>query len=78
MSPSFTAVQVPALPPLDANQRYTIVEAAKYLRCSRAHLYKCITADKTAADKIHVIHDRRRVYVPGSEIIRRSSLSPAA
>lgn len=72
MPASVAAVPIPALPSLDAKQRYTILEAARYLRCSRAHLYQCI-----AAGEISVIHDRRRVYVPGSEIARRSAL-PAA
>lgn len=55
--------------PLDAQQRYTIPEASDLLRQSRAKTYKDITAGN-----IRVIKDGSRTYIPGSEIIRRSTL----
>lgn len=65
-----TKKRVPfALPPVDANQRYTIDEATAYLRQSRAKTY----ADIKAA-VVRVIKDGARTYIPGSEIIRRSTL----
>jgi excisionase family DNA binding protein len=57
------------LPPLDLMQRYTTDEAARYLRISRATLYNDI-----AAGLIATIKDRKRRFVPGSEIARRSAL----
>jgi excisionase family DNA binding protein len=56
-----------ALPPLDLNQRYAIDEAALYLRCSRAHLYRLIKREE-----LPTIQDGRRTYVPGSAIADRS------
>jgi len=56
------------LPAIDANQRYTIGEAAAYLRQSRAKTY---TDMKTGA--LAVIKDGRRSYVPGTSIIERST-----
>lgn len=64
MSESAPAV----LAPLDPRQRYTIPEAARYLRCSRAWLYELINADK-----LRVLRDGKRVYVPGVEIARKSA-----
>ena len=58
------------LPKLDANQRYSVTEANALLRQSRAKTYLDI-----ASGALHVIKDGRRTYVPGSEIIRRSSLA---
>lgn len=60
----------PILPPIDPNQRYAIEQANLYLRQSRAKTYKDI-----AAGTLRVIKDGSRVYVPGTEIIRRSTLS---
>lgn len=57
------------LPPLDANQRYTIEEAIAYLRSSRATIYRDVEEGK-----LRVIRDRARTYVPGSELIRRSTV----
>lgn len=57
------------LAPVDSNQRYEIPEGCAYLRCSRAKLYNDI-----AAGLVKVIKDGKRVYIPGSEIIRRSTL----
>jgi len=55
--------------PLDSKQRYEIEEAAAYLRASRATLYNLINAGQLA-----VIKQGRRTYIPGSEIIRLSSV----
>lgn len=60
----------PVLPPIDPNQRYQIDEANAYLRQSRAKTYNDITAGN-----LKVIRDGARVYVPGTELIRRSTLS---
>jgi hypothetical protein len=57
------------LPPVDPNQRYEILEGSAYLRQSRAKTYNDI-----AAGILKVIKDGKRVYIPGSEIIRRSTL----
>lgn len=63
------------LQPIDANQRYGILEAAAYLRVSRARLYANISAGT-----ITTIRDGTRRYVPGSEIIRvsRAPTAPQA
>ena len=55
------------LAPLDVNQRYAIVEAAGYLRISRARLY-----EKIADGEIRLIKDGRRSFVPGSAIAAAS------
>ena len=60
------------LPPLEPNRRYTIPAASGLLSQSRAKTYLDIRAGKLA-----VIKDGRRTYVPGSEIIRRSTLPTA-
>lgn len=57
------------LPPVDPNQRYGIDEANAYLRQSRAKTYNDI-----AAGALKVIKDGKRTYIPGSEIVRRSTL----
>ena len=56
-----------ALPPLDELQRYTIVEAAAYLRISRARLY-----EKIARGEVATFKDGRRTFVAGREIARHS------
>lgn len=56
-----------ALPAVDANQRYGIEEACRYLRQSRAKTYADIRQGL-----LKIIKDGRRTYVPGTEIIRRS------
>lgn len=61
---------VRALPPIDANQRYTIPETALYLRVSRAYVYRLIDRDE-----IQSILDGARRYVPGVEIIRKSTVT---
>ncbi len=60
--------KIPPLPPLDLLQRYDLEEAARYLRISRATLYNDI-----AAGLIATIKDRKRRFVPGAEIARRSA-----
>jgi hypothetical protein len=64
---------VPTLPPIDPNRRYPIEQANQYLAQSRAKTYNDI-----AAGSLKVIKDGKRVYIPGSEIIRRSTLSQVA
>ncbi len=56
-------------PALDPLQRYTIPESNAVLRQSNAKTYGDI---KTG--KIRVIRDGGRTYVPGSELVRLSSL----
>jgi excisionase family DNA binding protein len=46
--------------------RYTIDEAAVYLGCSRAHVYRVIQRGE-----LTTIQDGRRTYVPGSAIAAR-------
>lgn len=55
------------LPPLDLNQRYSVEEAAAYLRQSRAKTFADISAGR-----LNSITDGRRRYVPGKEIARAS------
>jgi hypothetical protein len=61
------------LSPLDVNQRYTIAEAAAYLRQSRTKTFQDIKGGL-----IEVIRDGKRVYVPGSVIADRSKIRSAA
>jgi excisionase family DNA binding protein len=56
------------LPPLDPLQRYSLAEAAAYLRTSKPTLYALIHAGQ-----ITTIREGRRRYIPGSEIARRSA-----
>lgn len=55
------------LPPLDPLQRYTIDEACRYLRISRTHVYKEISARR-----LRTISEGRRTFIPGEEIVARS------
>lgn len=57
------------LPHVDRYQRYEIPETSAYLRQSDARTYADI-----AAGRLKVIREGGRTYVPGSEIIRRSTL----
>ena len=59
----------------DERLRYAIPDASKFLSQSVAKTWRDIK-DR----KLRVIHDDGRTYVPGSEIVRRSTLesSPAA
>jgi hypothetical protein len=61
------------LRPIDLLQRYDVVEAAQYLRISRAKLYNDV-----AAGLIAVIKDGKRTFVHGSELARRSAPPSAA
>lgn len=58
---------LPSLPPLDELQRYSVIEAEQYLRVSRARIYQRI-----AAGEISTVKDGRRLFIPGSEIVRLS------
>lgn len=58
----------PPQAPLDPKQRYDLDEAARYLRISRSTLYNDI-----AAGLIFTIKERKRRFVPGAEIARRSA-----
>jgi hypothetical protein len=60
------------LPPVDAGQRYTPEETAPYLRSSRWSVFKDLREGRLRA-----IREGRRVFIPGSEIIRRSTLPEA-
>lgn len=55
------------LPPLDPLQRYTVVEACKYLRISRARFYA-----KLKANEISILKDGGRTLVAGEEIAAQS------
>jgi excisionase family DNA binding protein len=57
------------LPPLDPLRRYSVEQALEYLATSRATLYKQI-----AHGAIKTIQHGTRRYVPGSEIVRLSSV----
>lgn len=61
------------LPPLDPLQRYTIPEAAAYLRQSRSKTYEDI-----ASGRLETIKDGRRRYVTGRGIVARSAGDEAA
>ena len=54
---------------VDPGQRYTISESCAVLRQSRSKTYQDIQCGD-----LRVIRDRSRVYVPGSELIRRATL----
>ena len=60
-----------ALPPIDPRRRYPTNIAAEYLGICVSTLYADIKGRR-----IKTIKDRKRRFVPGSEIIRRSSVSP--
>jgi hypothetical protein len=70
MEPPEMPTKSPPLAPLDLLQRYDLDEAARYLRISRATLYNDI-----AAGLIVTIKDRKRRFVPGAEIARRSAMA---
>jgi excisionase family DNA binding protein len=55
------------LPPLDPLQRYTVDEAALYLRVSIARIY-----EKIATGELHKLKDGRRSFIPGADIARLS------
>ncbi|HEX3915546.1 MAG TPA: helix-turn-helix domain-containing protein [Steroidobacteraceae bacterium] len=58
------------LAPLDERQRYTIVEAIRYLRTSRQSIYNLISTGGIAT-----INQGKRRFVPGSEIARLSRVA---
>lgn len=64
------AISPPAT--IDSNMRYSLAETCAILRQSPAKTYTDI-----AAGNLKVIRDGRRTYVPGSELIRRSTLAGA-
>ena len=64
---STKSIAIPAQ--VDLNQRYTIPEASAILRQSTAKTYTDIKAGN-----LRIIKDAARTYVPGSELIRRSTL----
>jgi len=55
--------------PVDSNQRYEIGEASAYLRQSVAKTYLDIKAGR-----LQILKDGWRTFVPGSEIVRVSTL----
>lgn len=55
------------LAPLDPLQRYTVIEACKYLRISRARFYT-----KLKANEISILKDGGRTLVAGEEIAAQS------
>jgi excisionase family DNA binding protein len=61
------------LAPLDPLQRYSVDEATRYLRVSRPTLYEQIHSGQIAT-----IKDGKRRYIPGSELVRKSSLPERA
>lgn len=61
------------LPPLDLNQRYSVEEAAAYLRQSRAKTFADIGSGKLSS-----LTDGRRRYVPGWAIARASGAREVA
>lgn len=69
----------PAVPALiDPNQRYEIDEGSAILRQSRAKTFQDIKLDPAKDPRaLRVIKDGARTYIPGTELIRRSTL-PAA
>ena len=61
------------LGPIDSNRRYDVETALRYLGISRFTLYADIREGR-----IQTIKDRKRRFIPGSEIVRRSSVAVAA
>jgi hypothetical protein len=68
-SPSAEPKPKPVPPPLCPMQRYSIPEANALLRQSNARTYQQIKAGE-----LRTIRDGGRTYIPGSEIVRRSTL----
>ena len=62
-----SATARPILAPLDLAQRYTVAEAALYLRSSVWSVFRDIRERR-----LTVIREGTRVYVPGTELARRS------
>jgi hypothetical protein len=55
--------------PVDPNQRYDLSEAIPYLRLAKSTVWK-----KINCGELQIIRDSGRVFVPGSEIVRLSTL----
>lgn len=66
-------MSVANLPPLDEKQRYSVPEAGAYLRTCRAKIYL-----KIKSGELRIIKDGARTLIPGSEIIRLSTLAASA
>jgi hypothetical protein len=63
---------VPPPGPIDPNRRYSICIANELLSQSNSKTYEDI-----AAGRLKVIKDGKRTYIPGSEIVRRSTVVAA-
>jgi hypothetical protein len=61
------AKRAPAI--IDINQRYSLAEANAVLRQSPAKTFNDIKGGR-----IRVLRDGKRTYIPGSELIRLSTL----
>ena len=66
-------IAVSELPPFNPQLRYSVREGSAYLRQSPAKTWNDIKHGL-----ITPIRDAGRVYIPGSEIVRRSTLPQAA
>jgi hypothetical protein len=64
---------VPSPGPIDTNRRYPIKVANELLSQSNSKTYEDI-----AAGRLKIIKDGKRTYIPGSEIVRRSTVVAAA
>jgi hypothetical protein len=60
-------------PPLDTHQRYSVPEALALLRTSRKTFYDLVKTQRVA-----VIKEGKRTYVPGTEIARLSAAPAVA
>ncbi|GEM_PF-4842180 len=58
--------------PLDISQRYSIEEAARYLRTSRWSVFQLLKNNQ-----IQRIKQGKRTFIPGSEIARLSTIPNA-
>ena len=58
------------LPPIDERRRYPIPVGADYLGCSNSYVFKLMREKR-----IQVIRDGGRTYIPGSEIVRLSTIA---
>lgn len=54
---------------VDPNRRYPVDQGFRLLGVSRSHGYS-----KIARGELRVIRDGRRVFIPGTEIVRLSTL----
>jgi hypothetical protein len=65
---------VPPPPLVDARQRYDIPEGSAILRQSQAATFKDMARPDDDPRKLRVIREGGRTFIPGSELIRRSTL----